>query len=215
MNFKSLYKEYKENYLFWLMFVLFFFLWLVSTIIFTSICMIKGISITEGSLGAYANILVFDATIFAPIAAYFFYDNWKAQHNKTVISYEAKEVWSLLVELSIETLDLDYEYYNLYNKEYLYFYNQSKLNKEIEKLKQKTEKYMMRFYHFSELTENEDSMNLFMEFYAIFKDYKTYLDKIGDNDTVSDIEETESDFRERLCEANKNIRLYLKTFILA
>lgn len=103
MSLKTLYKEYKENHLFWLMFVLFFFLWLVSTVIFTSICMINKISITEGSLGAYANILVFDATIFAPIAAYFFYDNWKIQHNAKLYYDLGSEV---LKKLKVFTINL-------------------------------------------------------------------------------------------------------------
>lgn len=96
MQFTAFYKEYKENHLFWLMFVLFFFIWLVTTVIFITFCRIYAIHGTEGTIGAYANFLVFDATIFAPIAAYFFYDNWKIQHNKALLSEEAKSVYYLL-----------------------------------------------------------------------------------------------------------------------
>lgn len=86
---------FKENYLFWLMFGVFFILWLTTTAIFVFYCNYYDVRGTEGSIGAYANLLVFDATIFAPIAAYFFYDNWKEQKN-----YELqKELMMKLSEL--------------------------------------------------------------------------------------------------------------------
>ncbi|WP_180044486.1 MULTISPECIES: hypothetical protein [unclassified Acinetobacter] len=84
---------FKENFLFWLMFGVFFILWLTTTGIFIFFCRYYGVYGTEGSIGAYANLLVFDATIFAPIAAYFFYDNWKEQKN-----YELKK--ELMIKLS-------------------------------------------------------------------------------------------------------------------
>ena len=74
---------------------------------------------------------------------------------------------------------------------------------------------MVRFHYFNELSGSKDASILYMEFYGIYKDYKNYLEKIGDKETVSDIEVTETDFRERLCEANQNIRLHLRQFILA
>ncbi len=74
---------YKENFLFWLMFKVFVFIWLLSTVIFIAFCNYYGVEGDGSSIGAYMNLLVFDATIFAPIAAYFFYDNWKEQHNLT------------------------------------------------------------------------------------------------------------------------------------
>lgn len=166
-------------------------------------------------MAALVNLSVFIATLFAPIAALMLYDNWKIQHNKAVISDEAKEVWNLLVKLSIETLDLDHEYYNLQISEYLYFNKNKKILDKIENIKKNTENTMVRFHFFNELSGSKDATSLYMEFYGIYKDYKTYLEKIGDNETVSDVEGVESDFRERLCEVNENIRLHLKQFILA
>lgn len=148
MNFKSLYKEYKENHLFWLMFVLFFFLWLVSTVIFTAICMSKGISITEGSLGAYANILVFDATIFAPIAAYFFYDNWKDQKNYDL----NKEI----------LLEVDSVLYSIYDELGKYSRRVIKL-KDVEnyKIELEGQNENKRFIHPNKINELESKCSLF------------------------------------------------------
>lgn len=166
-------------------------------------------------MAALVNLSVFIATFFAPIAALMLYDNWKIQHNKAVISDEAKKVWNLLAELSIETLDLDHEYYNLQVSNYIYFNQQKKILDKIENIKNNTENTMIYFRYFNELSGSKDASSLYLEFYGVFKDYKTYLEKISDNKTVSDIEETETDFRERLCEANQNIRLHLRQFIFA
>ena len=154
-------------------------------------------------------------SILSSVLIILFYGAWKEQHNKSVISEEAKKVWNLLVELSIETLDLDHEYYNLQISDYLYFNQQKKILDKIENIKKNTENTMVHFHFFNELSGSKDASSLYMEFYGIYKDYKTYLEKIGDNETVSDIEEVESDFRERLCEINTNIRLHLRQFILA
>lgn len=166
-------------------------------------------------MAAIVNLSVFVATIFAPFAAIMLYDNWKIQHNKAVISDDAKEVWNLLVALSIETLDLDHDYYNLQGSDYLYFNENKKILDKIENIKKNTEHAMVRFHYFNELSGSKDASSLYLEFYGIYKDYKTYLEKVGDSKTISDVEEVEKDFRERLYEANEDIRLHLRQFILA
>ncbi len=154
-------------------------------------------------------------SILSSLLIILFYGAWKEQHNKTVISDEAKKVWNLLTDLSIQTIYLDHEYYNLQISEYLYFNENKKIINKIDKIKKNTENTMVRFHYFNELSGSKDASILYMEFYGIYKDYKTYLEKIGDKETISDIEVTETDFRERLCEANQNIRLHLRQFILA
>lgn len=47
-------------------------------------------------MAALVNLSVFVATLFAPIAALILYDNWKIQHNKTLLSEEAKSVYYVL-----------------------------------------------------------------------------------------------------------------------
>lgn len=53
-------------------------------------------------MAALVNLSVFVATIYAPIAALILYDNWKVQHNKKIISDEAKK---LLVSVDKEILE--------------------------------------------------------------------------------------------------------------
>lgn len=73
-------------------------------------------------------------------------------------------------------MDLDHEYYNLQISEYLYF-NENKIINKIDKIKKNTENTMVRFHYFNELSGSKDQLNLYMEFYGIYKDYKTYLRK--------------------------------------
>jgi hypothetical protein len=101
-NTKSL---YKENFLFWLMFKVFAFIWLLSTVIFIAFCNYYDVVGDSSSIGAYMNLLVFDATIFTPIAAYFFYDSWKEQHNAKLCSDIAQRIWGKLDLVSNLTHD--------------------------------------------------------------------------------------------------------------
>lgn len=96
---------YKENFLFWLMFKVFFFIWLLTTVIFIWFCNYYKVYGDGSSIGAYMNLLVFDATLFAPIAAYFFYDNWKEQHNTKLCSDIAQRIWNKLDLVSSLTHD--------------------------------------------------------------------------------------------------------------
>lgn len=109
---------YKEERLFWFLSLIFIFIWFTSTVIFTVFCRIYNINGDDGSIGAYANILVFDATIFAPIAAYFFYDNWKIQAHYKNISDAAKDFINNYNEIiiKINKISVQDKIYSLTNK---------------------------------------------------------------------------------------------------
>lgn len=49
-------------------------------------------------VAALVNVAIFVATIFAPIAALLLYNNWKVQHNKTLLSNEAKSLLKPLLQ---------------------------------------------------------------------------------------------------------------------
>ena len=49
---KQLFNEYKEDKMFWLLFILFFFLWFITTVIFTAFCLVYDIEMDAGSIGA-------------------------------------------------------------------------------------------------------------------------------------------------------------------
>ncbi len=103
---KEIYKLVKEEFIFWLMFLLFFMIWLISTIIFYSFCITNGIKIDATLIGSYANILVFNATIFAPIAAYFFYDMWKKQNKLVQLANIANDTLDVCYELRSSIFDI-------------------------------------------------------------------------------------------------------------
>lgn len=154
-------------------------------------------------------------SILSSLLLIFLYGGWKQQHNKSVMADEAKKLRNILVDLSIETLDLDYEYYYHKDTDPLCFNDNEKIKLKIENIIKNTDNALIRFKHFDELAESKKARNLFMEFYGTFKDYKSYLEKIGDDEKIEDVQIIESNFRDRLYEENENVRKYLKQFILA
>lgn len=55
----------------------------------------------------FSNLLVWSATIFTPIAAYFFYDSWKEQYNHSVYSKQIQEVLDAYVAVFYKMLTID------------------------------------------------------------------------------------------------------------
>ena len=83
------------------------YLILVTTIIFVVVNLLLDISIDSGIIGAYTNLLVFNATLFTPIAAYFFYDNWKDQRKYENTFSFANATYLYLLELDISLKELN------------------------------------------------------------------------------------------------------------
>lgn len=55
----------------------------------------------------FSNLLVWSATIFTPIAAYFFYDSWKEQYNHSIYSKQVQEVLDAYVAVFYKMLTID------------------------------------------------------------------------------------------------------------
>lgn len=72
----------------------FSFIFIVSTALFYLFTHQLGFD--SGYVGAYVNLLVFDATLFAAITAYLLVDSWKKQHNASKISDYAESAWKAL-----------------------------------------------------------------------------------------------------------------------
>lgn len=78
----------------------------VGCIIFIVIIVnIPGTKEIDGAL--IANVFTGGVTLFAPIATYYLLNNWKEQHNKTILSHEAKELWHKFKNLEKKTYALD------------------------------------------------------------------------------------------------------------
>lgn len=88
------------------------YLILITTIIFVVVNLLLDISIDSGIIGAYTNLLVFNATLFTPIAAYFFYDNWKDQRKYENTFSFANATYLYLLELDISLKELN-QYFKL------------------------------------------------------------------------------------------------------
>ncbi len=150
--------------------------------------------------------------IFAPFIAIYLFNDWKEQHNKTVVSNEAQKTLKIFNELSNLTGDLDYAYDNIKTPEYIVFTESKNLKNGVKEVFDNTEKALNHYTHFNALSENEDGINLFMEMYSVLKDYKEFIYK-SENNYISNIVNIDSEFRDRLYAANEKIREHLKTFI--
>lgn len=67
------------------LFATFISIFILSTLLFYFST--KNLNLDSGYVGAYVNLLVFDATLFAAITAYLLVDSWKKQHNTSKISH--------------------------------------------------------------------------------------------------------------------------------
>lgn len=74
--------------------VTFIFIFTLSTALFYYST--KNLTWDSGYVGAYVNLLVFDATLFAALTAYLLIDSWKKQHNTSRISHYAEVAWKAL-----------------------------------------------------------------------------------------------------------------------
>ena len=151
-------------------------------------------------------------TIFATFIAVHLFNDWRVQHNKTVISNEAQRTLKIFNDLSTSTANLDYVFFNIHTPEYVKYSDVKELKGRVQDIFDNTEKALNLYTHFNALSENEDGVNLFMEMYAILKDYKEFIYK-SEYDSIARIVNIDSEFRDRLYAANEKIREHLKTFI--
>lgn len=146
----------KENYdrLFWILFKLFIFIWLASTVVFVFFCYFYNVRGTEGSIGAYMNLLVFDATIFAPIAAYFFYDNWKEQNSLIKLAEVSYESIIICNELSSNLIAIRISYNNSLFSIFRITMATNPFKKEFQKIDKNKESLLINLRFISGLSGN-------------------------------------------------------------
>lgn len=160
------------------------------------------------------NLLVWSATLFTPISAYFFYDSWKEQHNKTVLSNEAKELWHKFKILENKTYALDEIYLRSGQiQELVYFKSVPDLDKETSDLIAEYDKSYPDLNYFTELA-NDTNNNFHQNYYGAIKTYHEYMKGIKTNTTIGEIHDVEEELRNNLIKENQNIRKYLSDFIL-
>ncbi|TCB47338.1 hypothetical protein E0H80_16200 [Acinetobacter sp. ANC 4779] len=175
---------------------------------------LNSFAIKENSVAAtQANMFVVAATLFAPLAALVFVQDWKTQHNKTTLSKEAKEIWHSLVNLNIETDEIDKIYMRSGQIQHLvYFKSVPDLYNATVKLLEKYEERWLSLHYFLELSE--DNNEIYINFYGAIKSYRQFINKIEERDTVGSIEPIESELRDELISQNESVRKYLIQYIL-
>lgn len=136
-------------------------------------------------MAALVNLSVFVATLFAPIAALILYDNWKIQHNKTVLAEQAKP---LLKKISQEQI-LIKEIINQFEMETYdplcrFTVTDEKLEEKIKEYELLRSTNIIDFNAFANLTNNKDTRKIMVDyqnhgsfFYDYNKDCKLLLKK--------------------------------------
>lgn len=191
----------KKDKLFLILFSMFCFILFSTSIMFFSLCAFFHIS-KETVISAYTNLLVFNATIFAPLAAYFFIDNWKDQKNLSFFSKEAKKLWLNLQK----TEDYSYTIDRIIDKYNINYYNQ---HDEFSIFFNKLTKTLNEVHYFIELTDDRKIIGKINDSYISCQNiYESYLE----NGYFQ--EQKDKKQRTELIEINKKIRSELKKYII-
>lgn len=173
------------------------------------------LNLTGDDLDAYISMLSAGATLFAGFIAIYLFSDWKIQHNKTVISAEAKKLWHTLVILEKETMNLD----NLYLssgqiQSYVFFKSIKSLNEYTKNLIDSYNNSYSELIYFIELAQEKNN-EVHSNYYGSIHSYeKEFFDKIESSTTIEDIYDKENHFRDTLIDENKKVRKYLLQYIL-
>lgn len=185
----------------------------VGCIIFIVIIInIPGTKEIDGAL--IANVFTGGVTLFAPIAAYYLLNNWKEEHNKTILSHEAKVLWIIIKNLEKQTYALDEIYLKSGQIQNLvYFKSTPDLNEATFNLINEYNQSYLEFNYFTELAKDKLN-NVHQDYYGAIKAYREYMETIEVNTTIGEIYEIEQELRTNLINENQKIRDYLSNFIL-
>lgn len=162
----------------------------------------------------YIPLISFGATLFAGFVVFLVFNDWKEQHNKTVISTEAKELWHKFKSLEKKTHALEEIYLRSRQiQELVYFKGVPDLDKETSDLINEYDKSYPELNYFTELA-NDTNNNVHQNYYGAIKAYREYIETIERNTTIGEIYTIQDELRTNLIKENQNIRKYLSGFIL-
>lgn len=159
------------------------------------------------------NLLIWSATLYAPAVAYMVLDSWREQTNKQMLSNEAKELWkrfvdidknSSLINIKNHPIKKTADYLKLCETDYF---------KQIKNIQNEINFILVDFYYFKELCKNKDDISkLYFDLYETNRDYNIQTEAYK-NSYTSEFYSIEKEFREKLEQANENIRNYLSNYI--
>lgn len=154
------------------------------------------------------NLLIWSATLYAPVVAYMAFDNWREQTNKQMLANEAKELWKSTKELEKQFLSID-DYYST-NPEYIE-YNNSKYYKHVHKCDKDASDLHIELFYFSELSK-KNNYDLFLDSFEVLKLYREIINS-NKYKYEKDIYEVEKDEREKYIQQIEKIKEHLLSFI--
>lgn len=167
-------------------------------------------------MAALVNLSVFVATLFAPIAALILYDNWKIQHNKTVLAEQAKP---LLKKLSQEQI-LIKEIINQFEMET--YDPLCKFTVTDEKLKVKIKEYellrstnIIDFNAFANLANNPDTRKTMVDyqnFGSFFHEYNKDCRRLLKKHSI--VEDEYKKKHNELTQSCKNLIKNLNSYVI-
>lgn len=136
-------------------------------------------------MAALVNLSVFVATLFAPIAALILYDNWKIQHNKTVLAEQAKPLLKKLSKEQIIIKEIINQFeMETYNPLCRFTVTDEKLELKIKEYEVLRSTNIIDFNAFANLANNQDTRKVMVDyqnfgsfFYQYNKDCKKLLEK--------------------------------------
>ncbi|MBJ8445919.1 hypothetical protein [Acinetobacter bereziniae] len=167
----KIFNTFKEDHLFWLLFLLFIFLWGISTVIFIAFCKVYALPFKD-AISPYTNILVFDATIFAPLAAYFFIDNWKKQKQYEIGKQYAENILKTLTNINKNIENSYFSIKNIGESIIFHLENSNKISPQAQSNLKKTINYIkisnLNFENYISIHIDVDIMMQIMK-YSEFK----------------------------------------------
>lgn len=136
-------------------------------------------------MAALVNLSVFVATLFAPIAALILYDNWKIQHNKTVLAEQAKPLLKKLSQEQILIKEIINQFeMETYNPLCRFTVTDEKLEVKIKEYELLRSTNIIDFNAFANLSNNQDTRKIMVDyqnfgsfFHEYNKDCKLLLKK--------------------------------------
>lgn len=179
-----------------------FFVWLKDIEIFSD---------TFDRATIITNLLIWSATLYAPLVAVIILDNWRVQSNKLMLSKEAQEVWKQFVEIDKSSSNIDLIYSEIEDHEILK--ETQDYLPAIKALHKKIDNALVDFHYFKEMCKDKnDILNLYMELYGPYRDYRSQTEKY-ENEEVREYYSIDNSYREIMKTANQNIRNYLSQYI--